>query len=163
MADDAYDHVSYKVFNIGEANRLPAVSMELGVTLEGDRHLETVDRILAIAARRRKQEKLVHTSPIALRFVAPSRACASMMHGQPTMMIELIMVADSRGGMKLLEGYETALADLSVRPHWGQINFLGPGGADVLYPRWQSWLAAEREYNESGVFDSPFTKRLGIA
>ena len=51
MADDGYANVSYKVFNIGEANQLPAVSMELGVTLEGNRHLEAVDRILAIAAR----------------------------------------------------------------------------------------------------------------
>ena len=98
MADDGYANVSYKVFNIGEANQLPAVSMELGVALEGDRHLEAVDRILAIAAERRRREKLFHTSPIALRFVAPSRACASMMHGQPTMMIELILVDGTRGG-----------------------------------------------------------------
>jgi len=161
MEDPDYSNISYKVFNIGQANALPAYSMELGVAVDG-RHIEAVDRILQIAEER-KREGLYHTSPFSLRFVAPSQAYASMMHGQSTMMIELIMVADSRGGMKLLEGYETALADLSVRPHWGQINFLGPGGADVLYPRWQSWLAAEHEYNESGVFDSPFTKRLGIA
>ena len=150
MADDAYDNVSYKVFNIGEANRLPAVSMELGVTLEGDRHLETVDRILAIAARRRKEEKLVHTSPIALRFVAPSRACASMMQGQPTMMIELILVDGTRGGDALLAGYEEELADLGVRPHWGQINALTPARVRELYPRWEEWLAVERELNASG-------------
>jgi L-gulonolactone oxidase len=162
MADDAYDNVSYKVFNIGEANRLPAVSMELGVTLEGDRHLETVDRILAIAARRRKDEKLVHTSPIALRFVAPSRACASMMQGQPTMMIELILVDGTRGGDALLAGYEEGLADLGVRPHWGQINALTPARVRELYPRWEEWLAVERELNATGVFDSPFTRRVDI-
>jgi L-gulono-1,4-lactone dehydrogenase len=162
MADDAYDNVSYKVFNIGEANKLPAVSMELGVTLEGDRHLETVDRILAIAARRRKEEKLVHTSPIALRFVAPSRACASMMQGQPTMMIELILVDGTRGGDALLAGYEEELADLGVRPHWGQINALTPARVRELYPRWDEWLAVERELNASGVFDSPFTRRVEI-
>jgi hypothetical protein len=134
--------------------------MELGVAIDG-RHVEAVDRILQIADEKRR-DGLYHTSPFSLRFVAPSQAYASMMYGQPTMMIELIMVADSRGGTKLLEGYERALADLGARPHWGQINFLGPGGADALYPRWQSWLAAEREYNHSGVFDSPFTKRLGI-
>jgi L-gulono-1,4-lactone dehydrogenase len=162
MADDAYDNVSYKVFNIGEANRLPAVSMELGVTLEGDRHLETVDRILAIAARRRKDENLVHTSPIALRFVAPSRACASMMQGQPTMMIELILVDGTRGGDALLAGYEEGLADLGVRPHWGQINALTPARVRELYPRWEEWLAVEREFNATGVFDSPFTRRVDI-
>ena len=61
MADSGYADVSYKVFNIGEANRLPAYSMELGIGLEDNRHLEAVDRILAIAAERRKGERLVHT------------------------------------------------------------------------------------------------------
>jgi hypothetical protein len=161
MCDDDYTNVSYKVFNIGEANVLPAYSMELGVAVDG-RHLEAVDRILAIAAER-AGEGVYHTSPFSLRFVAPSRAYASMMYGQPTMMIELIMVADSRGGIALLQGYEEALADLGTRPHWGQINALDPERLPRLYPEWDRWLAAEREYNASGVFDSPFTARVGIS
>jgi D-arabinono-1,4-lactone oxidase len=162
MRDDAYDNVSYKVFNIGEANRLPAVSMELGVTLEGNRHLEAVDRILAIAAERRKRDKLIHTSPIALRFVDASRAYASMMHEQQTMMIELILVTGTRGCDELLAGYERDLADLGARPHWGQINALTAERVRQLYPRWEDWLAVERELNSTGVFDSPFTRRLDI-
>jgi L-gulono-1,4-lactone dehydrogenase len=161
MADPDYTNLSYKVFNIGEANALPAYSMELGVAVDG-RHLEAVDRILRIAGERAK-EGVYHTSPFSLRFVAPSRAFASMMHGQPTMMIELIMVANTRGGLALLEGYEAALADLGVRPHWGQINFLRPAQPQQLYPMWDAWLEVEREYNASNVFDSPFTKRVGIA
>lgn len=162
MCDSDYTNLSYKVFNIGEANHLPAYSMELGVAVDGrGRHVEAVDRILAIASERAK-EGIYHTSPFSLRFVAPSRASASMMYGQSTMMIELIMVAGSRGGISLLEGYESALADLDVRPHWGQINFLSPGRPAELYPLWESWLATMREYNASGVFNSPFTDRLGI-
>ena len=49
-----------------------------------------------------------------------------MMQGQPTMMIELILVDGTRGGDALLAGYEEELADLGVRPHWGQINALTP-------------------------------------
>jgi hypothetical protein len=162
LADDGYAAVSYRVFNIGEANKLPAYSMELGVALEGGRHLETVDRILAVAQERRKRDRLVHTSPIALRFTAGSPAYASMMHGGATMMIELIMVDGSRRGYELLEGYEERLADLGARPHWGQYNTLTPGRARALYPRWDDWLAVEGELNASGVFDSPFTARLGI-
>ena len=161
MCDDDYTNVSYKVFNIGEANELPAYSMELGVAVDG-RHVEAVDRILAIAAER-AGEGLFHTSPFSLRFVAPSRAYASMMYGQPTMMIELIMVAGSRGGVALLEGYEDALEDLGVRPHWGQVNALDAAQPPRLYPEWDRWLAAAREYNASGVFDSPFTARVGIS
>lgn len=161
MCDDDYTNVSYKVFNIGEANELPAYSMELGVAVDG-RHLEAVERILRIAEARAR-EGVFHTSPFSLRFVAPSRAYASMMFEQPTMMIELIMVAQSRGGVALLEGYEQALADLGARPHWGQVNALDPERPPQLYPRWQRWLEVEREFNSSGVFDSPFTGRVGIS
>ncbi|HEV7562192.1 MAG TPA: FAD-binding protein [Solirubrobacterales bacterium] len=161
MCDPDYTNVSYKVFNIGEANKLPAYSMELGVKVDGT-HIEAVDRILEIAAER-AEEGVFHTSPFSLRFVAPSRAYASMMYEQPTMMTELIMVAESRGGVGLLIGYEDALADLGVRPHWGQINAIEPGQPARLYPRWEQWMAVEREYNASGVFNSPFTARVGIS
>ena len=163
MVDDGYASVSYKVFNIGESNHLPAYSMELGVSLEGGRHLQAVDRILAIAEERRKRERLYHTSPFSLRFVAPSRAYASMMQGQATMMIELIMVDGSRGGYRLLAGYEERLADLDVRPHWGQVNGLTPERVRALYRHWDDWMAVERQLNASGVFDSPFTRRVGIS
>ncbi|MGB7686273.1 MAG: D-arabinono-1,4-lactone oxidase [Solirubrobacterales bacterium] len=161
MCDDGYTNVSYKVFNIGEANKLPADSMELGFAIDG-RHVEAVDRILEIAAKRAK-EGIYHTSPFSLRFVAPSRAYASMMYGQPTMMVELIMVTGSRGGQALLVGYEDALADLDVRPHWGQVNAIEPEQPEKLYPMWDRWMAVEGDYNASGVFDSPFTKRVGIS
>ncbi len=160
MTDDDYTNLSYKVFNIGEANALPANSMELGVAVDG-RHIEAVDLILKIAGER-AAEGIYHTSPFSLRFVAPSLAYASMMYGQPTMMIELINVVGTRGLMPLLRGYEQALQPLGVRPHWGQINWLQPGGPAQLYPRWESWIAVEADYNDSGVFDSPFTERIGI-
>jgi hypothetical protein len=137
--------------------------MELGVSLEGNRHVECIDRLLQIAAERRKKDRLVHTSPIALRFVAPSRAFASMMHERPTMMIELIMIVGTRGGERLLAGYEERLADLDIRPHWGQINALTGERVAQLYPRWADWLAVQRRFNASGVFDSPFTARVGIS
>jgi hypothetical protein len=159
---DGYRSISYRVFNIGEANHLPAYSMELGVTLEGDRHLVAVDRILAAAADW-AQQGVYHTSPIALRFVAPSQAYASMMYDQPTMMIELIMVVDSHRGEDLLAGYERDLAGLGVRPHWGQINALTGERVRELYPRWDAWLETAARFNASGVFDGPFTRRVGIS
>lgn len=163
MQDPSYKSISYMVFNIGEANKLPAYSMELGVTLEDDRHLACVDRILEIAARWAR-EGVLHTSPIALRFVAPSRAYASMMADRPTMMIELIMVVDSHRGEELLASYERELgAAFDARPHWGQLNALTSARAAELYPDWERWRAVERELNASGVFDSPFTRRVGIS
>jgi hypothetical protein len=160
MCDDGYANVSYKVFNIGEANHLPAYSMELGIAVDG-RHVEAIDRLLEIA-KLRAEEGLYHSSPFSLRFVAPSGAYASMMYDQPTMMIELIMVVDSRGGYTLLEGYESRLADLGARPHWGQYNTLTSERLFRLYRQWPRWLAVESEFNSSGVFDSSFTRRIGI-
>ena len=161
MRDDGYASASYRVFNIGEANKLPAYSMELGVALDGERHVAAVDRIIAIAAQQRGRRRY-HTSPIALRFVAPSQALASMMHVRATMMIELIQVVGTRGGYELLAGYEQALGDLDARPHWGQYNTLTEERVRALYPRWDDWLAVERRLNSSGVFDSQFTRRVGI-
>jgi L-gulono-1,4-lactone dehydrogenase len=163
MADEGYANVSYRVFNIGEANHLPAYSMELGVGLDGDRHLEAVERIFGIAAARRKDRRWFHTCPIALRFVGPSEASISMMHDRPTMMIELIMVPGTRGGFDLLAEYERELADLDVRPHWGQFNVLTAQRAAELYPQWDAWRAVAQEFNASGVFDTAFSRRLGIA
>src|SRR5436190_7483200 len=160
MTDDGYAAVSYDVFNIGEANHLPAYSMELGVAVDGS-HVEAVDRILAIAARERGRRRY-QTSPFSLRFVAPSDTYASMMYGRPTMMIELIMVVGTPHGYELLATYESELADLDVRPHWGQYNTLTPERIAALYERWEDWLAVERELNRSGVFASPFTQRAGF-
>ena len=111
MEDPNYTQVSYRVFNIGAANHLPALSSELGVPVEGDAHLRAVDRLLEIAEECARTRRLYHTSPLSLRFVAPSAALASMMHARPTMMIELILVAETRGGRELLAEYERRLAE----------------------------------------------------
>jgi FAD/FMN-containing dehydrogenase len=164
MEDENYTQVSYRVFNIGAANRLPAISMELGVPVEGDVHLRTVDRILEIAAACARRKRF-HTSPIALRFVAASKAFASMMHGRPTMMIELILVSRTRHGHELLQTYERELAGFGARPHWGQYNTLGDDADHLraLYPRWDAWLATQGRFNATGAFDSAFTDRIGIS
>jgi L-gulono-1,4-lactone dehydrogenase len=163
MQDDGYVGVSYKVFNIGEANHLPAVSMELCVGLEGNRHLDAVDRLLEIADEQRRSHKRYHTSPFSLRFTKASPAFASMMHGRDSMIAELILVTGTRGGEELLRAHENGLADFDARAHWGQINYLTEQSVRRTYPRWDDWLRVERELNSSGVFDSPFTRRVGIS
>jgi hypothetical protein len=164
MADPNYTQVSYRVFNIGAANKLPAYSMELGVPVKDDNHLLTVDRILQVAEECAGRG-LYHTSPISLRFVAASEAYASMMYGEKTMMIELILVSETKNGRRLLEEYERRLAEFGSHPHWGQYNTLGADQAVLkrLYPRWEDWLAAHERFNASGVFNSELTDRIGIS
>jgi len=54
---------------------------------------------------------------------------------------------------------------LEGRPHWGQVNTL-TGSHDFLakmYPGYAAWQEAHRQLNQSRVFDSPFSKRVGIS
>jgi L-gulono-1,4-lactone dehydrogenase len=163
IADPEYTDVSYKVLNIGTANLLPAYSAEIGVPIDG-RHVEAVERIIEIAERHRRLGDIYHTSPISLRFVKESPAYMSMMHGRDTMMIELIQMTHTEGGFELLGEYEEALYSLGGRPHWGQVNTLtgSHGLVESMYPRYADWQKVHGELNASGVFNSPFSKRVGI-
>ena len=166
IADTEYTNLSFKVLNIGTANLLPAYSSEIGVPVDSEgSHVEAVERIQRIATRHRDAGSVYHTSPIALRFVAASSACLSMMEGRDTMMIELIQATRTEGGFELLAAYEEALYDLGGRPHWGQVNTL-TGSHDLvrsLYPRYDEWQEVHGRLNASGVFDSPFSKRTGLS
>ena len=159
-----YDEVSYKVFNIGTLNNLPAYSCEIGVPMDG-RHLAAVETIFRVAAERRALGQVYQSSPIALRFVKASPAYLSMMNGRDTMMIELIGLNGNDGGIELLKAYEEALYALGGRPHWGHINTLSGshGFVESMYPRHADWLDVRARLDPDGVFDSPFTKRVGLS
>ena len=165
LADDEYENVSYRIFNIGAANYLPAYSAEIGVPVdERNLHVQAVEKVMEVAERYARYGDIYETSPISLRFVKESPAYMAMMNGRDTMMIELIQLTRTYGGLELLAAYEEALYELEGRPHWGQINTLS-GGHDLLarmYPRFPDWLAVHDVLNRSGVFASPFSNRVGI-
>jgi hypothetical protein len=164
LIKDDYEEVSYKVLNIGAANVLPAYSAEIGVPMDG-RHIAAVERIIEVADEHRRLGDVYHSSPISLRFVKASPAHMSMMNGRDTMMIELIQLTRTEGGYELLAAYEEALYELGGRPHWGQVNTLtgSHGFVATMYPRYGDWLEVHGRLNASGVFDSPFSRRVGIS
>jgi hypothetical protein len=164
LVNDDYVNVSYRVFNIGAANYLPAYSAEIGVPVD-ELGLHAVERIVQVAGRRRSQGDVYHSSPISLRFVKATDAYMSMMQGRDTMMIELIMATHTVGGMELLAAHEQALYGLQGRPHWGQINTLtgSHGLVQGMYARYDDWQDLHAELNSSRVFDSPFSKRVGLS
>jgi hypothetical protein len=166
LVNPDYVNISYRVFNIGAANYLPAYSCEIGVPIdERGLHLKCVERIVEVADQRRRLGDAYHSSPISLRFVKASEAYMSMMNGVNTMMIELIMSTHTVGGMELLAAYENALYAFAGRPHWGQVNSLtGSNGLiSSMYPDYERWQEIHAQVNSSGVFDSPFSKRVGIS
>jgi hypothetical protein len=166
LADKEYINVSYRVLNIGTANLLPAYSCEIGVPIdEEERHIKAVERIIEVAAERRRLGNVYQGSPISLRFVKASDAYMSMMNGCATMMVELIQPTHTEGGFELLAAYEDALSALGGRPHWGQVNTL-TGSHELLgtmYPAYGQWQDIHRRLNANHVFDSPFSKRVGIS
>jgi L-gulono-1,4-lactone dehydrogenase len=165
MADKEYTNRSYKVFNIGTANYLPAYSSEIGVPVTGDNHVRAIEEVFAVAQRHRELGGIYETSPIALRFVRRSPACMSMMHAADTMMIELIQMVRTEGGFELLGAYEDALYKYGGRPHWGQVNTL-TGSHRLLgsmYPELDAWIRIRDALDPAGMFDSPFAKRVGIS
>ena len=164
LVKDEYEEISFKVFNIGTLNNLPAYSCEIGVPMDG-RHIAAVEEIFRVARERRELGQVYQSSPIALRFVKASPAFLSMMNGRDTMMIELIELNGNDGGMELVKAYEEALYALGGRPHWGHVNTLS-GSHDfiaAMYPRLGDWLAVRAALDPDGVFDSPFTKRVGLS
>jgi FAD/FMN-containing dehydrogenase len=163
LRDTNYTDSSYKVFNIGNANLLPAYSSEIGIPLVGDKPRRAVEQIFQIAEQRARIGNTWHSSPFSLRFVRQSPCFLSMMHGADTMMIELIMQKDTEGGFELLAAHENALYRLGGRPHWGQVNFLTEPVVRDLYPGLEAWTAARNHLDPEGAFDSPFTQRVGLS
>ncbi len=161
LRDDEYANRSYRVFNIGAANAIPAYSSEIGVSVT--HAVAAVERLLGIAAARARAGQAYHSSPFSLRFVRATDAFLSMMEGRDTMMIELIMQTGTEGGFELLAAHEDALYELGGRPHWGQVNTLTEPALRALYPQLDRWLAVHADLNATGVFDSPFTKRVGLS
>jgi L-gulono-1,4-lactone dehydrogenase len=166
LTDKVYTNVSYKVYDIGSPNYLPAVSSEIGVPVDFVRntHVLAVDEVIRIAAKWKQEGNVYHSSPISLRFVRQSAASLSMMHGRDTMMMELILFHPTTGGSELLSAYEEALSKLDGRPHWGQLNYLAGDRTELIaaYPRYPEWEQVHNQLNASGVFNSPFSKRVGI-
>jgi D-arabinono-1,4-lactone oxidase/FAD binding domain len=160
-----YVNESDQVFNIGAANYLPAYSAEIGVPVDRrGLHLKAVEDLIAVAAKHRELGNTYHSSPISLRFVRGTDSYLSMMEGRDTMMIELIMLRGTKGGMELLADEEdTLFHDVEGRPHWGQVNHLTRDRIEKLYPHYAQWLEIESRLNKSGVFNSPFTRRVGIS
>jgi L-gulono-1,4-lactone dehydrogenase len=166
IVDDKHINKWHKVLKLGTANLMPAYAMEIAIELdEGNRYLKAIDKVLEVAEHRRQLGKVYSTAPISLRFVKASPAFMSMMHGRDTLMIELIQLSGTEGGVELLATYEEELYAFEGRPHWGMHNSL-TGSHDLvrsMYPRYEDWMRVHDELNRTGVFNSPFSKRMGFS
>jgi len=167
----SYTDVSFKVFNIGNANDVKAYSMELGFPTKDNVYIAGINNILAIADAALACGNVYHTGPISLRFVkgtdsylSPQQGVKDGVDGERCM-VEIIMAKGTFGEMEQLYRCENGSYFYNARPHWGQINSL-TGGRELvrsLYPEtFIQWLGVKKELDLNGMFDSPFAKRVGL-
>jgi len=154
---------SYRVYNIGTSNDVPAYGSEIGFAL--DQYIGATERILTIAANAQRVGKAYLTSPMSLRFCSASQAYLSMMHGGETCMIEFPMLANTIGGRELLRRIEEEMFAFGGRPHWGLLNFWSGDQSQItqMYPMFPHWLNVYRQLNIDGMFENAFTQRCGIS
>ena len=107
---------------------------------------------------------MIHTGPIALRFVAGHSGMLS--DPEAVCRFEIIFTAHTRHAALLMHDYEGRLYERfggDVRPHWGQINHLDKGRRDRLsqmYPRLEHWKRLRAEFDPDGVFLNQWQRDL---
>lgn len=160
--DNGYSNVSYKVFNIGVVNNTDAIAVEVAFDLS--QSVEAIERAFELGEQMREQG-LMHSAPVSIRFVQASDALIAPQYGRPTVIIEFIVIQDVEGSKTLLSTYEqTLMEEFDGRLHWGlDLSVLqGQEWPGRVYPRWQDWLQIYRQFN-AGTFDGKVTDRLGIS
>ncbi|KAH7142614.1 hypothetical protein B0J13DRAFT_608004 [Dactylonectria estremocensis] len=166
LEDDNYVDKSFKVLNIGRVDDVKAYAMELSFDATQD-IVAIVDRILALFQQAAEDHQWFLAGPFALRFVKASDAFLAPQEGRTTMMVEMDMLYGIKTGQKLLTFMTQQLCSgpdgKGVRVHWGlDLDTVQKGDLAIKYAQSDKWLAVYKQLNSTGIWNSPFTDRLGI-
>ncbi|KAF9771249.1 hypothetical protein IL306_011131 [Fusarium sp. DS 682] len=162
-----YIDKSFKVLNICAVDDVKAYAMELSFDANKD-IVSIVDRILALFQKAANEKLWFLAGPFALRFVKESNAFLAPQQGRTTMMVEMDMLFGVKTGEDLLKYMRQGLCEgeegKGVRVHWGlDLDTVKKGDLESMYPESERWLAVYKELNSTGIWNSPFTDRLGIS
>ena len=171
LRDANYVAKSYKVMNLGPVDKLEALAVELSfdatnATTDASALIKQVDHLLDIFAQFAAQNKWYLAGPIALRFVAASNAYLAPQTGRPTCVAELDLLVGITNGVTLLKEVKEAICvkGSGIRVHWGlDLDTVTKDEVPDMFPQYEKWLSVYRQLNSSGIFNSPFTDRLGIS
>jgi L-gulono-1,4-lactone dehydrogenase len=163
LVDAAYADRSFNVFNSGfGTNQIPALACTVFVPVDGDRHLDALDAVLAAAAANAGRGRH-ETAPVSMRFVGASRALL----GVPvaSCAFEFIFTASTRYAQEVVDGYDAALrkalGDENVRVHWGQMmGRESEGKVQAMYPLYERWRRVRNELDPDGRFLSGWQERV---
>jgi hypothetical protein len=116
-----------------------------------------------------KNDGLVFTSPIGMRWVKASEDFLSPQYQRDTIMLEVPLLKpvvghDTSKNVEALNRYANLMMnDFEARPHWGQQNPMSAAQFAANYATGiPSFIKAVKRFNPSGVFDGPLTAQLGL-
>lgn len=165
LVHKAYTDKSYTILNIGPVDNAKAMAIEFSYPVD-ENLVNAIDELLEIFQEEAKEHRWYMAGPFALRFVAGSDAYLAPQQGRLTCMVELDMLLGVKSGTDLLKAVTKAVqaSNPKVRMHWGlDLDTVDHDSIVRLYPEFPKWLEVYSELNTSGMFNSPFTDRLGIS
>lgn len=160
-----YVDKSFSVFNLGPANSIKAMAIELHC--DASQCVPIIDKLLDVFRDEAKRHEYYMTGPLGIRFVGASDAFLAPETGRMTCAIELDMLVGIETGAKLARDIKermcTDRAD-SPRVHWGlDIDLITEDDIRSWYPDFETWHSVYRELNSTGMFNNKFTDRMGIS
>lgn len=134
-----------------------------------ERTIEIMDKLHKFI-KKNDDDLMFHTAPVAVRWVAPSRAYASPQYDgrgkQVTVMFEVLMAKGTKDGPRALKRIEEfMLKEDGVRVHWGlNMDVVSAGTANFarMYPKWRQFKTVWRRFNGKRTFANEFTDRIGL-
>lgn len=165
LVHQGYVDKSFNVLNLGAVNEVRAFAVEFAFDIKDT--VNKIDQLLDIISsfKTRDGKGWWMTGPIGVRFVSAADAYLAPQYGRTTAMAELDMLCDINHGTELLKEIESKMTvDPTVRVHWGlDLDAVTRAQVEKTYPKFNEWLTVYRTLNSSGMFNGPFTDRLGIS
>ncbi|ERT03305.1 hypothetical protein HMPREF1624_01614 [Sporothrix schenckii ATCC 58251] len=160
-----YVDKSFRVFNLGPANSIKAMAIELHC--DAKQCVPVIDKLLDVFRDEAKRHEYYMTGPLGIRFIGASDAFLAPQAGRMTCAIELDMLVGVETGAKLAQDIKERMCTDSIdspRLHWGlDIDLVTDDDVRSWYPDFEAWHTVYRQLNSTGMFNNKFTDRLGIS
>ena len=92
--------------------------------------------------------------PMEIRFIAPDQAWLSPFSEGPCISIAIHAAVDERFDY-FFSDFEPIFLSHGGRPHWGKWHSLKKIDFEMLYPKFNDFMALRRELDPSGKFLNP--------
>ena len=155
---------SFQMMDLGKVNHVKAYALELSIDATANL-VDQIDKLIQILEQAALNQKFYMSGPVALRFVASASPFLAPQQGRPTCMVELDMLYGTVNGYKLLTLVKNQMCTQGsgVRVHWGlDLDTVTEQEVPGMFEQWGRWLKVYQELNAGGMWNSPFTDRLGI-